>query len=214
MRCRAQASRAFRSMLERSPFRRFPPTPSSAWSRAGTLRCRARDAGRSSGRSRRSSLAAGERRSRRRARGRCCRIRCWSSRCSRARSLSSSGMREIGSGSTVAGDRVIVERARGRQRERREFNRRWLRVDVGRAASARAARLYAASSAGERWEFGDALPRERGGSRSKRCGADRRADGQRRSAYARGIELATVRSGTAWFANEGQQTGAAARRAH
>lgn len=57
---------------------------------------------------------------------------------------------------TVAGDRVIVERAAGGQYARREFNRPWLRVELEepRFGARRKLMLHAA---GEQWEFGDAL---------------------------------------------------------
>jgi uncharacterized membrane protein len=60
---------------------------------------------------------------------------------------------------TVAGDRVIVERSAGRATERREWNRRWLRVELDAARFGGSARLYLCHG-GERWEFGDALPVE------------------------------------------------------
>jgi uncharacterized membrane protein len=63
---------------------------------------------------------------------------------------------------TVAGDRVIVERASGGRHVRREWNRPWVRVEMTEPRFGRPARLLF-SCGGERWEFGDALPeRERG----------------------------------------------------
>lgn len=62
---------------------------------------------------------------------------------------------------TVAGDRVIVEREVAGQQSRREFNRRWLRVEVGAAGFMRPPQLTLHSS-GEEVAFGAALPpRER-----------------------------------------------------
>jgi uncharacterized membrane protein len=55
----------------------------------------------------------------------------------------------------VAGDRVIVEREAGGGRERREFNRYWLRVDVEAAAGGGQLRL---TGGGASWVFGGALP--------------------------------------------------------
>ena len=57
---------------------------------------------------------------------------------------------------TVSGDRVIVERATGGQYARREFNRPWLRVDLEEPRFGSRRRLLL-RSAGEQWEFGDAL---------------------------------------------------------
>ena len=59
---------------------------------------------------------------------------------------------------TIAGDRVIVERAAGGAPERREWNRKWLRVETTAARFGRPGRLYLCFGR-ERWEFGDALPR-------------------------------------------------------
>lgn len=62
---------------------------------------------------------------------------------------------------TVAGDRVIVERAEGRTRERREFNRYWLRVEADAPAFGGAPRVVL-QGGGASCEFGHALPvRER-----------------------------------------------------
>ena len=55
----------------------------------------------------------------------------------------------------VAGDRVIVEREAGGSRERREFNRYWLRVDVEAEAEGGQLRL---TGGGASWVFGSALP--------------------------------------------------------
>jgi uncharacterized membrane protein len=57
---------------------------------------------------------------------------------------------------TVAGDRVIVERARRGRLARREFNRWWLRVELDEA-SAREPQLLL-RYAGEAVDFGSALP--------------------------------------------------------
>jgi uncharacterized membrane protein len=57
----------------------------------------------------------------------------------------------------VAGDRVIVEREAGGARERREFNRYWLRVDVEAAAPGGQPQLRL-SGGGMSWVFGSALP--------------------------------------------------------
>lgn len=62
---------------------------------------------------------------------------------------------------TVAGDRVVVEQQVGRKRERREFNRYWLRVEVDEAGFGRTPRVVLRGG-GAPWEFGNALPaRER-----------------------------------------------------
>jgi uncharacterized membrane protein len=61
----------------------------------------------------------------------------------------------------VAGDLVVVEQAAGRNRQRREFNRYWLRVDVEEAGVGRSPRVILRGG-GASWEFGNALPaRER-----------------------------------------------------
>jgi len=61
----------------------------------------------------------------------------------------------------IAGDSVIVERCRGRKRERREFDRHRLRVDVeqgaGRPGRARAPRVVLRGGDAA-CEFGHALP--------------------------------------------------------
>ena len=60
---------------------------------------------------------------------------------------------------TVAGDRVVVERAAGGKRERREFNRYWLRVEVepADAGFGRSPKVIL-QGGGTSWEFGNALP--------------------------------------------------------
>lgn len=60
---------------------------------------------------------------------------------------------------TVAGEQVIVERSAGQGSERREWNRRWVRVEMDAAGFGKPGRLYLCHG-GERWEFGDALPVE------------------------------------------------------
>lgn len=60
---------------------------------------------------------------------------------------------------TVAGDEVQVERSAGAASERRTWNRRWLRVELGQSRSGGPGRLYLCHG-GERWAFGDALPVE------------------------------------------------------
>jgi uncharacterized membrane protein len=57
---------------------------------------------------------------------------------------------------TIAGDRVIVERAAAGRRERREFNRPWLRIECGEDGT----RALTLRYAGEAWEVGGALPAE------------------------------------------------------
>jgi uncharacterized membrane protein len=57
---------------------------------------------------------------------------------------------------TVQGDRVIVERVHGGRLDRREWNRRWLRVETPAGVDGRAARILL-RSAGEACEFGAAL---------------------------------------------------------
>jgi len=57
---------------------------------------------------------------------------------------------------TVAGDRVIVETAVGARRQTREFNRRWLQVEVQERGFAHEPRLTL-RFAGEAMEFGAAL---------------------------------------------------------
>jgi uncharacterized membrane protein len=58
---------------------------------------------------------------------------------------------------TVAGDRVVVERAKGGRHERREFNRYWLRVEVEPAGYGRPPRVTLRGG-GTSWEFGNSLP--------------------------------------------------------
>jgi uncharacterized membrane protein len=57
---------------------------------------------------------------------------------------------------TVAGDRVIVERVRGGRQQLREFNRRWLKVDVDEQGLGREPHITL-RFAGEAMEFGAAL---------------------------------------------------------
>ena len=59
---------------------------------------------------------------------------------------------------TVAGDRVVIERCRGRVYERREWNRPWVQV-VNKGESPRAAMLEL-RCAGESWNFGASLRTE------------------------------------------------------
>lgn len=64
----------------------------------------------------------------------------------------------------VTGDRIIVERQAGGNRERREWNLCWLRVQCEGAGDQSAYRRFPAEPvlilafAGEVWRFGDALP--------------------------------------------------------
>lgn len=58
---------------------------------------------------------------------------------------------------TVAGDRVIVERAVGERTQRREFNRWWLKIEMATSGSARDPQLTL-RFAGEAMPFGRALP--------------------------------------------------------
>ena len=59
---------------------------------------------------------------------------------------------------TVSGDRVVVERRRGRRYERREWNRPWVQVtEVGESTRGALLRLRCA---GESWNFGAALAAE------------------------------------------------------
>lgn len=57
---------------------------------------------------------------------------------------------------TVAGDRVIVESAVGGRRRTREFNRRWLQVEIRERGITHEPRLTL-RFAGEAMEFGEAL---------------------------------------------------------
>lgn len=59
---------------------------------------------------------------------------------------------------TVAKDRVIVERGFGAVRERREFNRHWLQVELDEGDAPWRATRLALRYAGESVEFGGALP--------------------------------------------------------
>ncbi|HVO90927.1 MAG TPA: DUF2244 domain-containing protein [Casimicrobiaceae bacterium] len=59
---------------------------------------------------------------------------------------------------TVAGDRVVVERCRGRVYERREWNRPWVQV-VSKGESPRGGMLEL-RCAGESWNFGASLRTE------------------------------------------------------
>jgi uncharacterized membrane protein len=62
---------------------------------------------------------------------------------------------------SVLGDRVVVERAVAGRRERREFNRLWLRVEVSERGMSRMPHVTL-HSAGVECAFGEALPaRER-----------------------------------------------------
>jgi uncharacterized membrane protein len=56
---------------------------------------------------------------------------------------------------TVSGDRVIVERCLGGARERREWNRPWVRIELEETRFGR--RRLLLRCGGEEWEFGDAL---------------------------------------------------------
>ncbi len=56
---------------------------------------------------------------------------------------------------TVSGDRVIVERCMGGARERREWNRPWVRTELEQSRFGR--RRLLLRCGGERWEFGNAL---------------------------------------------------------
>ena len=94
----------------------FPPTSSTAWSRArNDSLSRRRQRWQVFGGARRGRASGWRWRSRQRARGRCCRTRCWRSACSPAPSRGASAMRRIGNGSSIAGDSVVVEQVAGRQ---------------------------------------------------------------------------------------------------
>jgi len=56
---------------------------------------------------------------------------------------------------TVSGDRVIVERCLGGARERREWNRPWVRTELEESRFGH--RRLLLRCGGEQWEFGDAL---------------------------------------------------------
>lgn len=58
---------------------------------------------------------------------------------------------------TVRGDRVVVERERHGDFQKREFNRRWLQVEIRERGFAHEPRLTL-RFAGETMDFGDALP--------------------------------------------------------
>lgn len=58
---------------------------------------------------------------------------------------------------TVCGDRVIVERERRGDHQTREFNRRWLQVEIGERGFAHEPHLTL-RFAGETLDFGEALP--------------------------------------------------------
>jgi len=58
---------------------------------------------------------------------------------------------------TIAGDRVVIEQAVSGKRDRREFNRHWLRVEVEPPAFGRSPRVTLRGG-GTTWEFGNALP--------------------------------------------------------
>jgi uncharacterized membrane protein len=60
---------------------------------------------------------------------------------------------------TVIDDRVIAERSIGRRRERFEWNRKWLTVEVVPARTGGVERI-ALCGAGMEWEFGVTLPEE------------------------------------------------------
>jgi len=68
---------------------------------------------------------------------------------------------------TVQGDRVIVERARGGQLDRREMNRHWVRVDIADARDGKPARILL-RSAGEACEFGAELAADARGEVARR----------------------------------------------
>jgi len=59
---------------------------------------------------------------------------------------------------TVSGDRVIVEWCRGGTQARREWNRYWVQVDLAELPGPWPEARLALRFAGERWEFGAALP--------------------------------------------------------
>lgn len=58
----------------------------------------------------------------------------------------------------VVADRVIVERGSGERRRTREFNRRWLRIDLEEGSAPWQTTRLALRYAGESLEFGGALP--------------------------------------------------------
>lgn len=57
----------------------------------------------------------------------------------------------------VVGDRVVVDETVGGKRQRREFSRYWLRVDVESAGPGQVPRVYLRGG-GASWEVGQALP--------------------------------------------------------
>lgn len=57
---------------------------------------------------------------------------------------------------TIAGDRVVVEQMSGGKRERREFNRYWLRVEVDPGGFGRSPQVVLRSG-GASWPFGGTL---------------------------------------------------------
>ena len=58
---------------------------------------------------------------------------------------------------TIAGDRVVVEQAAGGKRQRHEFNRYWLRVEVESGGFGRSPQVMLRSG-GASWAFGGTLP--------------------------------------------------------
>ncbi len=58
---------------------------------------------------------------------------------------------------TVVGDAVVIERQRGRRRERHQFNRCWMRVEFEPGGFGKPARITL-HSAGVAVDFGSALP--------------------------------------------------------
>ena len=58
---------------------------------------------------------------------------------------------------TIAGDRVVVEQVAGGKRERHEFNRYWLRVEVDPGGFGRSPQVMLRSG-GASWAFGGTLP--------------------------------------------------------
>ena len=58
---------------------------------------------------------------------------------------------------TIAGDRVVVEQVAGGKRERHEFNRYWLRVEVDPGGFGRSPQVILRTGS-DAWGFGSALP--------------------------------------------------------
>lgn len=58
---------------------------------------------------------------------------------------------------TIAGDRVVVEQVWGSKRQRHEFNRYWLRVEVESEGFGRSPQMMLRSGR-ETWAFGSTLP--------------------------------------------------------